>query len=82
MRKYISPNVAFFMGVFMMMAAVVYMTVLTSVFGSIADDQSLALLMCIPTLLLVVIGNYSCIWSVVMRDKLRFSKEADGWVLK
>jgi hypothetical protein len=82
MRKYISPNVAFFMGVFMLISAMVYTSVIASTLDLTTLDRSTRFILGIPVYCLTISATYAMVWAAIMKPKLRFSVEADAWVLK
>lgn len=82
MRKFISPTVAFFMGLFMHLAAVGYTMVITSVMDITHINSLFKLWIGLPAIFLVLYGASSMVWAISMWGKLRFSAEADAWVLK
>lgn len=82
MRKHVSPTVALFMGLFMILSAVVYMAIIMDIYDPSTTAFNQRFLLALPALVLTLWGISTFVWAMVMRPMLRFSHEADGWVLK
>lgn len=82
MRKYISPFVTAIIGMFMICSALFYTLVIHSVVNTAQMDSLHKLYWYSPALVLTLWGMAIDIYATVMRPLLRFSAEADAWVLK
>ena len=81
-RKYVSPLVTFFMGLFMLAVAVIYTLVMSEYLDLSSMDSIVRLWFGIPSIFLSMGGATGMIYAIIMLNTLKFDGDSGEWVMR